>query len=207
MAESRTHYAWLEAISQRIREREVGRQLVYDRFRQKGRSGSTGITKWIPGIVLEFAHMIAGSLLGFWMISKLTGFMFHLRPVYLFVGFGILYSLQSTYYKYRLSRNPGYKIPRCKCARRTSDRSEVVLRSTESSVFGVPHSVFGCIYYCALFLLLFSGKREAAMLLSFAACAVSGFLSYVMVARIHSLCTNCINVGALNFLLLFELIR
>ena len=206
MSQMASQIGWWDSISRRVRERDVRRQILYNNLRKAaGRHNYVAqfIADHVPDTLQEFLKMLAGSLLGFWLISKLLAYALHIRPLYMFGALGLIYSLQATYYKYRLAANPDYKIPRCRCAGRRNDDAELVLRSQESALLQIPNSLLGAIFYVTLMVVLYFGQPGSALLLATAAIAVSGYLSYVMVIRIRGLCVNCINVVALNVLILF----
>ena len=208
MTDFKGHSGSWNVIARRVREREHRRQVVYNNLRKTARNRLQAFAAGrVPEIVLEFFKMMMGALLGFWLIGKLLAFLFHANSLYLFAVFGIAYSLQATYYKYRLARDPGFKIPRCKCAGRRNDSPEAVLRSQQSTILGVPNSVLSGLCCSAVVVLCFSRHPDGALLIAAAAAVFSGYLSFVMVARIGSLCVNCINVSALNLLILFNLLR
>src|SRR5437879_1563900 len=98
----------LSVITRRVQERELRRQLRYNAAR-KYIAGRT------PRLLSEFLKLLLGSLIAFWVVARLLAFIPGVRLLYAYAGFGLLYSLQATYYKYKLSIDPGYKIPRCRC--------------------------------------------------------------------------------------------
>ena len=49
--------------------------------------------------------------------------------------------------------------------------------------------------------------HNAAIALAVSAALASAYLGYVMVARLRSLCATCVNVAAVNVLILIQLIR
>jgi uncharacterized membrane protein len=156
----------------------------------------------IPVLLPEFIKMMIGSLLAFWIIGKLLEYIFHARPLYTFAVFGFIYSVQATYYKYRLAVDPGYKIPKCRCAGLRDDNTEEVLKSRESAILRVPNSVLGAVFYSTLLVVAYLKHTDTLRLVSFVGLVVSAYLSYVMVAKIRALCVNCINVASLNVLIL-----
>lgn len=200
---------WWDDISRRVMEREHRRQILHNKFRKAARSNSLGeyLAEQVPVIVQEFFKLMLGSLGGFWMIGRVLAYLAHTNPLYTFSVFGLLYSLQATYHKYRLSRDPGYKIPRCKCAGRRSDNTEAVLQSRQSAILKVPNSWFGVVFYSALFAAGYLRYSHPAMLLAMMGFVVSAYLSYVMITRIGGLCSNCVNIGALNVLILIQTLR
>ncbi|HLW70414.1 MAG TPA: vitamin K epoxide reductase family protein [Candidatus Binataceae bacterium] len=201
---------WLSVISNRVREREVRRQVVSERIRQAVVSGNfleSYVPGRVPALLLEFLKMVTGSILGFWILTELLTHTIHANPLYVLAAFGLIYSLQTTYYKYRLSADPDYKIPRCRCSGARNDHTEAVLQSPESATFGIPNSAFGVALYVTLLFLIYVKAPGAALLFALTAVLISAYLSYVMVIRIKSLCMKCINVAALNALILWQLLR
>jgi len=197
------------AISLNVRQREVRRQLIYNRVRKVAASNSLRrfLADRIPAVPAEFLKLLAGSLLGYWIVVSLLAHFFHFNPVYTLSAFGLLYSIQAVYYKYRLAKDPSYRIPRCRCAGRRNDNAEAVLQSRESAIFGIPNAVLGIVLYVALPLSVYRQFTQAALPLAAIAVLVSLYLGYVMVFRIRNLCINCINVLALNGLILWWLVR
>jgi uncharacterized membrane protein len=191
---------WWQAISRRVRERDTDRQLLYNRLRKASRSG-----RRFPALLPEFLQVLLGTVLAFWIIASLLSYFFHAQALYTYAALGLIYSLRATYHKYRLSVDPNYTIRRCKCGGVTNDRTETVLKSAQSAVLGVPNSVLGAAFYCALLFLAYAGYTVPALVLAVLAVAASIQLAHVMVWRIGALCTNCINISALNLLILWQL--
>lgn len=209
MSDMAGHAGWLGSISRRVREREVRRQLLYDHVRTARVRDYLGnyLADRIPVLLPEFLKMMTGALIGFWIIAKLVTYIFNTNPWYTFSVLGLAYSVQATYYKYRLSADPSYKIPKCGCAGGRKDNTEAVLQSRESAVLRIPTSVFGTVLYVALLHLAYGKHADVAMLIAIVAVFMSACLSYVMVVKIASLCVNCINLAALNVLLLWAFLR
>jgi hypothetical protein len=67
--------------------------------------------------------------------------------------------------------------------------------------------VLGSAFYVALAILIHLNHGAAATALGAVAVLLSAYLGYVMVVRIASLCPNCVNVAALNVLILWQLLR
>lgn len=200
MPDTARQAGWLSAISRRVREREIRRQILYNRT-------SRYVAGRVPVLLPDFLKMLMGSLIGFWVIVTLLAYIPHANPLYTLPAFGLLFSLQAAYYKYRLSVDPGYKIPKCRCAGRGDDNTEAVLKSRQSAILRIPNSVLGVAVYIALFLSVYLGHTGTAMSLAIVAVLASGYLSYVMVVKIAGLCVNCVNVAALNLLILWQLLR
>ena len=200
MPERTRQDGWLAAISRRVREREIQRQILYNRLTNQ-------VADRFPMLLSEFLKMLLGSLVAFWIIGKLLEYIFHARPLYTFAVFGFVYSVQATYHKYRLAVDPGYKIPKCRCAGLREDNTEEVLKSRESAILRVPNSVFGALFYFGLMVLAYLKHTDAVRLIAFVALVISAYLSYVMVVKIGRLCVNCINVSALNVLILLQVLH
>ena len=79
---------------------------------------------------------------------------------------------------------------------------EHVLKSADSTILRIPTSAFALLFYCVLLIMRYFGYSETLVLVAVVAFCVSVYMSYVMIARIGSLCRNCINISALNMLIL-----
>jgi uncharacterized membrane protein len=200
MPDTARHAGWLSAISRRVRERDIRRQILHNRLRSY-------VAGRLPALLPEFLKTMLGSLLGFWIITTLLAYIPHANPLYTLPAFGLLFSMQATYYKYRLSVDPGYKIPKCRCAGLRDDNTEMVLQSRQSAILRIPNSVLGVAVYIALLLSVYLGHTGTAMSLAVVAVLASAYLSYVMVVKIAGLCVNCINLAALNLLILWQFLR
>jgi len=209
MYEAAKEVGWWNSISQRVQQRET-RRVVLDKsvrraFAQLGsETGYLGFR--VSPVVAEYFKMLAGSLLGFVVIGWLLA-LAHIRPLYTLVAFGVLYSVQATYYKHRLTLDPAFKIPKCKCGGSHSGGTETVLRSNESAVLGIPNSVLSLVLYVLLLVALRLHYPGAAIALAAIAVAASACLSYVMVHKIGHLCVHCVNMSALHLLVLLQLLR
>jgi len=209
MSDIANNAGWWSVINHRVREREVRRQLLYSNARNtvvRHSYFAQYVAHRVPPIVGEFLKMMGGSLIGLWIIAKLLAFVFHASPLYTFLVFGLIYSVQATYYKYRLSVDPGYKIPKCRCAGQRNDHSEVVLKSKQSTIMKVPYSVLGGVFYFVLLVLAYLKHADVVMPAAVGAIGMSAYLSYAMIVKIGSLCVKCINVSALNILILFQVL-
>jgi uncharacterized membrane protein len=185
-------------IAASARQREVKRQLRHNRLRKaavrvRGRA--------VPPLMAEFGSAWTAALLGCWIIA-LALTLLGVAPLYTIAALGLLYSGQASYYGYRLARDPGYKVPRCRCAGARNDSTETVLRSPASSIAGVPNSLLSTFCYVATVALRASGGAAAIVPVAGAAVLISVYLSYVMVFRIRALCATCVSLSALNVLIL-----
>ena len=209
MADSASGTGWWNEIRRRVRDRDIERQILYSRVRQAG--VRPYLERYLPGglpaLVPEFLKTLLGTVIAFWIIASLLSYFVHARPLYTLAAFGLFYSLQATYYKYRLAVNPDYQIPKCKCAGAAKDGTETVLKSGASAILGIPTSALGVVLYAALLLLVSAGLAGPAMLMAVLAMVASAYLAYVMVARIGGLCSTCINIAALNVLILWQFVR
>lgn len=190
---------WRSPISRRVREREIQRQIRYNNLLKYVRDR-------VPPLFREFLTMIVGSLVAFWLIGELLLIVFHVSPFYTYVVLGLFYSIQSTYYKYRLSVDPDFKIPKCRCNARQNENMEQVLKSTDSTILRIPNSVFAMLFYCVLLILRYFGHLNTLLLVAVVAVCVSVYMSYVMIAKVGSLCANCINISTLNMLILLQVL-
>jgi uncharacterized membrane protein len=199
--------AWGELLH-RVQEKDIRRQIAYNRVRKAGiRLLLEGwVRAGIPALLPSYAKALLGSAIGFWIIAWLLSHGIHAKPLYTLTAFGFFYSAQASYYTYRLSVDPAFRIPRCGCAGAAKDDSEVVLRSSRSAMWRVPNAVFGAVTYAVLAALVIEGHLLAAMLVAVVVVSVSAYLGYVMVVRLSALCSACINVAAVNLLILWNLL-
>jgi uncharacterized membrane protein len=192
----------LSAIPLRVRDREVRRQIRYNDIRKF----AIRLADRTPALVAEFLKMTTGSLVGLWVIAELLAIL-GARPLYTLAALGLVYSAQAAYHKHRLAVDPAYRIPKCGCAGRRNDNSELVLQSRESSILRIPNSVLGIVSYAAILSLVYLNHNDAAMALAIAALCVSAYLSYVMIVRIRGLCASCVNIAAVNILILWQFLH
>jgi uncharacterized membrane protein len=124
---------------------------------------------------------------------------------YMFAGLGIIYSIQATVYKYRMMKDPNYVPPKCKCGNKPTVNMKNVLNSKESSLFfGIPNSIFGVGFYALTTYLYWIHRDDIVTALLVVSCNFSLYLGWIMVHRIGSLCALCINIYAINILMLIK---
>jgi uncharacterized membrane protein len=210
MAQIHQHAGTIGAISRRVREREMLRQLQYNDARKAAIRGRSAVGNYLatrtPALAREFLGTLLGALVGFLVIAELLAHVAGVSQIYTFSAFGLVYSLQSTYYKFKLAADPGFKIPSCRCARRSVDGTEGVLQSRYSATLAIPNSVYAAVFFVALPVIAAVAGSRAALPLAVVAIAASSYLSYIMLARIRSLCATCISIAALSALILWQLL-
>lgn len=201
--------SWMNSIASGVAEREVRRQLNFNRMRKFIQARLLELKSALKAGALfaEFLKMLAGSMLAFFAIGWALGRFLHVRPLLLFPALGLIYSAQATYHKYRLSANPSYRIPKCKCAGRRNDGTESVLRSSHSAWLGIPNSLFAAVIYVGLLSAVIFQQGNAVHALVTVLVVASVYLSYVMIRNVSALCGTCINLSALNLLILLQLLR
>jgi uncharacterized membrane protein len=186
------------------------RQLRYNDAAKAAIRGHSAVRNYLaartPALAREFLGTLLGALVGFLVIAELLARVAGISQLYTFSAFGLVYSLQSTYYKVKLAADPGFKIPSCRCARRGADGTEGVLQSRYSATLAIPNSVYAAVYFVAVPVLAAVAGRRAALPLAVVAIAASGYLSYIMLARIRSLCATCVSIAALSALILWQLL-
>jgi uncharacterized membrane protein len=129
------------------------------------------------------------------------------NTIYIFAGLGVLYSAQATLYKYRMYADPEYVPPKCKCGNKPTINVKAVLQSEDSSLFlGIPNSIFGIGFYPLIAYLTYIGYTSPVIALLVIACTLSLYLGYKMVYTVGSLCTLCVNIYAINILLIIKTI-
>jgi uncharacterized membrane protein len=190
----------MDTVSRRVREREIQRQLQYNRVRK-------AVLSRLPALLPEYLRMLLGSVLGFGIVVELLRRYAHVNPLYLLPAIGLVYSAQTAYYKVKLAGDPDFRIPKCRCAGAANDRTEVVLRSKGSAILGIPNFVLGIGLYAALVALVSQHHRAEAEALAIVGVLGSVYLGYVMVVRIAGLCSTCVSLAALNVLILVQFLR
>ena len=207
MSDLRIVTDWRNTIARRVQEREVRRQILFDRGRKISHKYLARFMAKHPSTLSgEFLQMWLGALAAFWIISRLLAYLPHVSVEIVLPLFGVLFSMQATYYKYRLSRDTNFKIPKCgKCSGHTNDNTETVLRSSSSALLGIPNSWLGVGFYLALLVMVFMKDSSAAIYLGGAGVLASALLSYVMIAKVKALCTLCVNTAALNLLIFLQI--
>jgi uncharacterized membrane protein len=201
---------WWRTISRRTQEREIRRLAWYGHTRMAfaGRGPLTAdFADRFPAIWRDFARMSLGALIAFWLAGFVLSWAFAIEPLFVYLLFGLFYSAQSAYYRYRLGVDPNFRIPSCGCAKtpRTVD-TEKVLKSTQGELLPwVSNALLATMLYAMLLALAWDRQLLAAGTLAAAACLFGAYLGYVMVFKIGSLCVNCINIAALNLLVVARL--
>jgi len=200
--------SWRQTIAQRVRDSEIERQLLYNRARQidAGAWLARFMSADVTSLLGELLKTLLGAAIAIWLLTWLLHWAFDTDATLTYAGFGLLFSMQATYYKLRLLRDPTFKIPKCQCAGRAHDNSEAVLGNRHSNIVGVPISAVAAALYIAIAVLVLGGLRTAALVLTVVAVLFSAYLAYVMVARIRDLCSTCINIAAVNLLLAWSVI-
>lgn len=195
-------------IARRVGEQDIERQLLFNRVRRIGvRAFLKGrVPDAVSTLLPEYLKILVGSAIGFWLIAALLEYALEVEPVYTLAAFGFFYSVQSTYHKHRLSREPGYRIPRCGCAQASVDDTEKVLRSAASCILGIPNSAVGAVFFPTLAFLAYAGHSNAAVLVALSAVLAGAYLAHVMIVRIAGLCSTCISIAALSVLILWQLL-
>jgi len=190
---------WQGALARSVGERDVKRQVRYNDLRKL-------VNAHVPEIFREYFTMIVGGLIAFWLVAELLFLAFHVQPLYTYVSLGLLYALQSTYYKYRLWKDPNYKIPKCRCNSRPNENMAQVLKSKSSVVMHIPISALAILFYVLLGVAWYVGYANATLVIAVAALCISAYMSYTMIHRIGSLCSICVNITALNVLIMVRLL-
>lgn len=189
----------MSSVADRSRERERRRRILQQRARQAA-------LRRLPRLLPDYLKMVLATLIGFgfvaWLIRRFTA----LDPLWVLVGIALFYSLRAGYYKLRLALDPGFTVPKCGCAGAADDRTEVVLRSAYTNLFGVPNELLAVGLYSALLAGVQLDQRMAAAVLAAVAVAAAAYLGYAMVAKIEALCATCVTIAGLNLLILWQLL-
>jgi uncharacterized membrane protein len=200
---------WWSDIQRRARERDVEREMLYNRTRKATVQTflAARASGWFPALLPEYLKVLLGSMIGFWLLAWPLSHFFDAQRVYTYAVLALLFSLQATYYKYQLARNPEYAVRRCNCGGTRKDGTEAVLKSRASAILGIPTSLLGAALYGVLLVSIYSGNMSAAQLVSAIGVLVSAYLAFVMIVRLSALCSTCINIAALNVMILWQLLR
>ncbi|HUF67214.1 MAG TPA: vitamin K epoxide reductase family protein, partial [Longimicrobiales bacterium] len=190
-------------IMRRARERDTERVLLYDRTRR------ATLQTWLiararspfPTLLPEYLKVLIGSVLGFWILAWPVSGVFDVSRLYTYTVLGLVFSLQATHTKYRLAKDPDYKVRRCNCGGARKDATETVLQSSASTIVGIPTSLLGVALHGALLAVIYSGLTGTAQILAAVGLLVSVYLAYVMIVKLGALCSTCINIAALNVLI------
>ena len=181
------------------RESELRTLLLQQRLRNAGRR--------LPPALRDVARMLAAAALGFGLLTELLAWLTPVEPLPALTGLALLFSAQATSYSVKLARDPDYEVPGCGCGTSVNDDSTAVLRSPQSRILGIPTSAYGVLLYTGLLVAVVADLPAATVGLALAAGLASLLLGYVMVVRLASVCTLCVNVAALNLLILIQLVR
>jgi uncharacterized membrane protein len=192
----------VSGVSRIARESEFRRKILNSRARV---AGLRAVAR-MPTDVAEYLKQLGASVVGFWVLTALLASISPADVLYTLPALGLLFSAQATIYKVKLAKDPAFKIPSCGCGGNRTDDTAAVLRSRQSMILGVPNSVFAILLYVALIAAIAGGRAETASVLAVAAVVTSAYLGYVMVFRLASLCVLCVNVAALNVLILAYLV-
>jgi len=198
---------WWSEIRRRARERDIEREMLYNRTRKATVQTylAARASGWVPALLPEYLKVLLGSMIGFWLIAWPLSHFFGAQRLYTYVVLGLLFSLQATYYKYQLTKNPDYTVRRCNCGGARKDGTETVLKSSASTIAGIPNALLGAAVYAALLAIIYSGYIATAQLVAAVGVLASAVLAFVMVVRVGALCSMCINIAALNVLIVWQL--
>lgn len=183
--------------------------LLADRIRENERrqfATRAAIRRRLPELAPEYARMLVGTVVGFGIVTLLLRRFTHVDPLWILGGVALMYSLRATYYKVKLATDSNFTVPKCGCAGAANDRTEVVLRSTYSTFFGVPNAVLGSLLYATLLVTVQLGQHAAATALAVSALVGSAYLGHAMVVRIGALCPTCVTIAGLNVLVVWQLL-
>ena len=182
-----------------MRETELRSLLLQQRLRNAGRR--------LPQALRDYLRMVAAAAVGFGVLAALLAWLTPVEPLQSLAVLALLFSAQATSHAVKLARDPDYEVPGCGCGTSVNDDSTAVLRSPQSRILGIPVSAYGVLLYTGLLIAAIAELSAATVVLALAAGLASLYLGYVMVARLASVCTLCVNVAALNLLILLQLVR
>ena len=177
----------------------LDREMLQHRIRRAAR-------RRLPAVAPDYFRLLVGTIVGFGIVALVLRRFTTVNPLWVLVGVALVYSLRSTYYKRKLATDPNYTVPKCGCGGVVNDRTEIVLRSPYSTLFGVSNAMLGVILYVALLVSLLLGLHGVATALAVVAVLGSAYLGYVMVVRIAALCPTCVTIAGLNLLIIWQLL-
>jgi uncharacterized membrane protein len=180
------------------RETEVRSLLLQQRLRNARRR--------LPPALRDYARLLTTAVLGYGLLTALLEWLTPIDTLYALPALALLFSVQATSYGVKATRDPDFVVPGCGCGGVTTDDTAAILRSSESKIAGMPISVLGVLLYTALLAAVAADTHAVVSTLAVVAALASAYLGYVMVARIASVCGLCVNVAALNVLLLVHLV-
>jgi uncharacterized membrane protein len=186
-------------LADRARDRELQRRILEARVRR-------ALRLYLPDLLPEYLKMLLGAVVGFGIVTLLLRRFTAVDPLWVLAGVALAYSLRAGYYKLKLTVDPAFTVPKCGCAGAVNDRTEIVLRSTYSSLFGVPNALLGAALYIGLLVALHLQQHTAATALALVAVIGSAYLGYTMVVRLAALCPTCVTIAGLNVLILWQLL-
>lgn len=189
----------MSSIADGIRERERDHVILRNRVRR-------AVRLHLPMLLPDYLKMLFGTVLGFGIVSFLLRRYTDVDPLWMLGGVALMYSLRAAYYEVKLATDPDFTVPKCGCARAAADRTDVVLQSAFSRLFGIPNAAIGSVLYLALLAAVQLNHHQAAMVLAVGTVAGSGYLGHAMVARIGALCPTCVTIAGLNLLILWRLL-
>jgi len=161
----------------------------------------------VPPLLADYLKMLSASILGFWVLTALLALVSPVTPLQSLPVLGLLFAGQATFYKYKLKTDPTFKVPSCGCGASRADHTGAVLQSDASSTAGVPNSVLAGVVYVGQLAAVSLGQRDITIALAVPAVIASAYLGYVMVFGLRSLCSICVNIAALNTLILLQVMR
>lgn len=159
----------------------------------------------MPGELAAYGRTLTGAAVGFLILTTILAAVSPIKPIYSLPVLGMLFAAQATMYKWRLGRDPEFLIPDCGCARPRTDDTAAVLTSGYASLFGLPNCVLAVGFYATVLATVMLGHPNAALGLSIGGVMLTAYLAYVMAIQLKALCQICINISAINLLILFSL--
>lgn len=205
MMPTNTSTPFRDVIGRHVVQRDVELQRQRANLGREARQALRAVGTALPPLLPEYAKMLGGSILGFWIIAWCASLV-HIPAVWTYLAFGMLYAGQATWYGHKLAIDPAFRIPRCGCTGATEDNAESVLRSESGRLLGVPNAVWALLLYVLMIALVLIDQRLGLRVAAITMVSASATLGFVMIVRIRALCTTCINMAAINVLLLWRVL-
>lgn len=145
-----------------------------------------------------------------YFIASFTSKYFHFDPLYIYSVIGLSVSLLTTYYKYKIWRDPSYKSS-CNCITTTQDRVmngvlNVLDHKKSKLLFNIPNSVYGIMFYSFMIGLIYMDPVKYFLIIKLmylTGCIGGLYLWYTMVFEIGHICILCMTIHSANFCGLF----
>lgn len=141
----------------------------------------------------QYLNMYLSGVFGLSTIMFFVGYL--CDPKYVMALLGLMFSLQLAYYKYKLAKDPDFKVPSCKC----STSSVVDMKKVIAYDMPISLATVGIVRYTGVLFSLYMNWSVPFFAFISALSAIP--FAYIMIYKIKALCSLCINIHVINLLL------